>query len=70
MEMKTAVEWLIDQTRTPEWHSLKRGDMFEQDLKMEKQQIIEASSISYEDMFGVDGTKYGEKYYNQKFKKK
>ena len=37
----TAVEWLIEQTRTPEWHSLKRGDIIEQAKEMEKQQLIE-----------------------------
>ena len=39
--MKTAVEWLQEQTRTPEWHSLKRGDIFQQAKEMEKKQIME-----------------------------
>jgi hypothetical protein len=31
MENKpTAVEWLIEQTIKPEWHSLQRGDIIEQ----------------------------------------
>jgi hypothetical protein len=38
----TAVQWLIEQTRKPEWHSLKRGDILEQALEMERQQIIDA----------------------------
>jgi hypothetical protein len=29
-KQQTAVEWLEKQTRKPEWHSLKRGDIFEQ----------------------------------------
>jgi hypothetical protein len=39
--MKTAVEWLEEQTRKPEWHSLKRQDIFEQAKEMEKEQSIE-----------------------------
>jgi hypothetical protein len=39
---QTAVEWLEEQTRKPEWHSLKRQDIFEQAKEMEKQQIINA----------------------------
>lgn len=34
----TAVEWLIEQTWKPEWHSLKRGDIIEQAKEMEKEQ--------------------------------
>jgi hypothetical protein len=34
----TAVEWLEQQTRKPEWHSLKRGEIFEQAKEMEKEQ--------------------------------
>jgi hypothetical protein len=37
---KTAVEWLEEQTRKPEWHSLKRQDIFEQAKEIEKQQKI------------------------------
>ena len=37
-KQQTAVEWLEKQTRKPEWHSLKRGDIFEQAKEMEKQQ--------------------------------
>jgi hypothetical protein len=34
----TAVEWLEEQTRKPEWHSLKRQDIFDQAKEMEKEQ--------------------------------
>jgi hypothetical protein len=38
----TAVEWLEEQTRTQEWHSLKREDILDQAKEMEKQQIVES----------------------------
>jgi hypothetical protein len=38
----TAVEWLEEQTRKPEWHSLKRQDIFDQAKEMEKEQIGDA----------------------------
>lgn len=68
METKqTTVQWLLDQY-------LKKDGLTQSDVKraleMEKQQIVDASAIAYEDMFGSDGTKYGEEYYNNTFKKK
>jgi hypothetical protein len=33
--------------------------------EIEKQQIIKAVASAYEDMFGTDGTEYGEKYYDK-----
>jgi hypothetical protein len=36
---QTAVDWLIEQTRTPDWHSLKRGDIIEQAREMEQEQL-------------------------------
>lgn len=39
-KQQTAVEWLEKQTRKPEWHSLKRGDIFEQAKEMQKQMTI------------------------------
>lgn len=44
--MKTAVEWLEEQTRTPEWHSLKRGDIFQQAKTMEKEQSHEYAEFA------------------------
>jgi len=41
----TAVQWLIEQTRTPEWHSLKRGDIIEQAKAIERKQIESALNI-------------------------
>jgi ABC-type nitrate/sulfonate/bicarbonate transport system substrate-binding protein len=68
METKqTTVQWLLEQY-------LKKDGLTQSDVKraleMEKQQIIDASSIAYEDMFGTDGTEYGEEYYNKIFNKK
>jgi hypothetical protein len=34
----TAVEWLEQQTRKPEWHSLKRGEIFDQAKEMDREQ--------------------------------
>jgi len=39
-KQQTAVEWLEKQTRKPEWHSLKRGDIFDQAKEMQKQMTI------------------------------
>jgi len=36
----TPVEWLEEQTRKPEWHSLKRQDIFEKAKEMEKDMFI------------------------------
>ncbi len=59
--MKTAIEWLVEKTRTPEWHSLKRGEIIEQADKMFKEQIVDA--LHY---FGIENA---EQYYNETFKK-
>jgi hypothetical protein len=70
MENKTAVEWLEEQTRTPEWKSLKRGDIFEQAKEMEKQQIIDAyEEATYHNTFGNKNYESPEEYYNEIFKK-
>ena len=58
----TAVEWLEEQTRKPEWHSLKRQDILEQAKEMEKQQIIKAKDCWFED------ERDGEQYYNETYK--
>ena len=51
MSKKSAVQWLIEQTRKPEWKSLKRGDILEKAIEMEKQQIKDAYSQGDEDGF-------------------
>lgn len=61
---QTAVEWLQEL-------ELQRDltlEDYEQAKAMEKKQIVKASAIAYEDMFGSDGTEYGEEYYNKTFK--
>ena len=45
--MKTAVEWLEEQTRKSEWHSLKRQDIFEQAKEMEDNQKKELVIATY-----------------------
>jgi hypothetical protein len=40
-KQQTAVEWLEKQTRKPEWHSLKRGDIINKAKDMQKQRMIE-----------------------------
>jgi hypothetical protein len=65
---QTAVEWLEEQTRKPEWHSLKRQDIFEQAKEMEKQQIVKA----YKDgvtCLPFDDKDVGKQYYNETYKK-
>jgi hypothetical protein len=67
---QTAVEWLEEQTRKPEWHSLKRQDIFEQAKEMEKQQIIDAYRSGVYDG-GENVSQYNmnaEQYYNETFK--
>jgi len=60
--MKTAVEWFAEQMITK---GKLTPELFEQAKEMEKQQIIKAGASAYEDMFGTDGTEYGEKYYEK-----
>jgi len=65
--MKTAVEWLKNQVEKEDG-VLTKGFiliLLEQAKEMEKQKIIKAAASAYEDMYGTDGTEYGEKYYNK-----
>ncbi len=58
----TAIEWLYDKIK----HGITKKQFDEFILRskeMEKQQIVKAAASAYEDMFGTDGTEYGEKYY-------
>jgi len=67
----TAVEWLEEQTRKPEWHSLKRQDIFEQAKEMEKEQIKDAHIKGfYSPPFRKSRNGEAEKYYNETFKPK
>ena len=63
----TAIEWLYDQIK----HGITKKQFDEFILRskeMEKQHIVKAAASAYKDMFGTDGTEYGEKYYNKAFK--
>lgn len=42
--------------------------IIQQAKEREKKQIIKAAASAYKDMYGTDGTEYGEKYYNKAFK--
>ena len=59
---KTAIEWLVDLLETQKF--ITKSQIFIA-KEMEKQQIVKAAATAYEDMFGTDGTEYGEKYYNK-----
>ncbi len=43
----TALDWLIGQIITPDWHSLKRGEILEIAKEIEKQQIKDAFNQGY-----------------------
>ena len=65
---QTAVEWLkneLNERCDIIGNESSITDIFEQAKEMAKQQIIKAAASAYEDMFGTDGTKYGEKYYDK-----
>ena len=67
---KTAVEWLIEQTKSKEWQDMfiwHKEEVFEQAKAMEKKQIIDAAN-GYTQIHYVDVT-HGEKYYNEKYGK-
>jgi len=68
METKTkmtAVEWLEEQTRKSEWHSLKRQDIFQQAKEMEKEHIINSYNQSWH--FRDKPYETAEQYYNETF---
>ena len=48
---QTAVEWLEQKMRKPEWHSLKRGDIIEQAKEMEEQNTIEILERYHNSLF-------------------
>jgi len=54
-------EKLYTRINFKEWLDLNIDKLRE----MEKDMIIKAAASAYEDMFGTDGTEYGEKYYNK-----
>jgi hypothetical protein len=71
---QTAVEWLEEQTRKPEWHSLKRQDILEQAKEMEKQQIMEAHVFGFKECEKIHEEAFfiqdlSEQYYNETYKK-
>jgi hypothetical protein len=73
--METAVEWLEKQTRTKDWFSLKRGEIFENAKEMEKVQIMNAyiagdvNGVESMIDFDLGSSSSPEEYYNSIFKK-
>jgi len=66
--MMTAVEWLLENLISEPYSEADFQHNFEcwdQAKEIEKQQIVKAAAQCYEDMFGTDGTEYGEKYYDK-----
>lgn len=59
----TAVNFLL--TRLPYFWYGSDMKTIQQAKEKEKQQIIKAAASAYEDMFGTDGTEYGQKYYEK-----
>ena len=59
---KRAVEWFAEEMITK---GKLTPELFEKAKEMEKHQIVKAAASAYEDMFGTDGTEYGEKYYEK-----
>ena len=80
---QTAVEWLVEQLTEIDHGCInktflqnskllagrKLKELFTQSKQMEKEQIVKAAAIAFEDMFGSDGTNYGVKYYESKYGK-
>lgn len=64
-DKQTAVEWLTEQINTPQWRTLKRGDIIQQAKQMEKEQIENAFNFGY-DQWSI---KTYEQYYNETYGK-
>jgi len=65
---QTATEWLEENLLSEPYSELDFNHnqrVWELAMILEKQQIIKAAASAYEDMFGTDGTEYGEKYYDK-----
>lgn len=74
MKQQTAVEWLVEQTRKQEWHSLQRGEMIEQAKQMEKEQhgtTWDKAIDAHEKRGHVIARSWCDfdEYYNEKFNK-
>jgi hypothetical protein len=65
---ETAVEWLLENLNSEPYSEKEfnyNKECWDKAKEIEMQQIIKAAASAYEDMFGTDGTKYGEKYYDK-----
>jgi hypothetical protein len=71
---QTAVEWLLEQLKINNYIQLSDNAhwVIDEAKEMEKEHIINAFEIGYENGAGVnegEGIHYGSNYYNEKFKK-
>jgi len=65
---QTVVDWLEENLLSESYFELDfthNQRVWELAKIMEKHQIVKASASAYEDMFGSDGTEYGQKYYDK-----
>jgi hypothetical protein len=65
----TAVEWLIEQVKSPSWSGLfiwHKEEIFQQVLVMEKEQIMDAVNYGCSDFGSV---KNAEQYYTETYNK-
>ena len=65
---QTALEWLEENLLSESYFELDfthNQRVWELAKIMEKHQIVKAAASAYEDMFGTDGTEYGQKYYEK-----
>jgi predicted double-glycine peptidase len=65
---QTAVQWFYEEIWRQFGFSCS-SNILDKAKEMERQQIINASAIAYEDMFGANGTEYGKEYYNKTYKR-
>ncbi len=64
----TALKWLEENLLSESYFELDfthNQRVWELAKIMEKHQIVKAAASAYEDMFGSDGTEYGQKYYDK-----
>jgi hypothetical protein len=65
---KTAVEWLVEQVKSPEWQDCfiwHKEEIFQQALSMERQQIMDAYNYGQQ----IPPFEYAEKFYNETYNK-
>lgn len=64
---QTAVDWLVEQMRQPNWMSIPTTEWIQQAKQMEKEQIINAYTIGVEEDIYFNPLKTGEEYYKETY---